>query len=300
MPAEGMPFRPHEEILRFEEIARMVRVAASCGVRRLRLTGGEPLVRRHVCRLVEMLAGVPGIEDLALTTNGILLDRYAEPLKDVGLSRLNISLDTLDRAKFQRISRRDELPRVLAGIEAARRAGFEKIKLNAIAIRGLSEEDLVPLARFALERGMELRFIEYMPLDGDGRWRPDQVLSADEILRLLARAFGPLEAVVEPDSRAPATRYHLARGAGIVGIVRSVSHPFCETCSRLRLTAEGKVRNCLFATEEWDVRGPMRSGATDQQLADILRRAISAKKQAHGSDDGQFAVSVRTMHQIGG
>ncbi len=300
MPAEGVEFKPHADILTFEEIERSVRVAVKLGVRKLRLTGGEPLVRRGICRLVEMLAAVDCVDDLAMTTNGVLLAQYAENLKRAGLQRLNISLDTLSREKFREIARRDALPRVLEGIAAARRAGFGHIKLNAVALRGQSEDDVVPLARFAREQGFELRFIEFMPLDGENRWQSGRVLSGEQILRLLTDGIGPLEPIVESDARVPATEYRFVDGIGRVGIIASVSEPFCNRCGRLRLTAEGRLRNCLFSTEEWDVRDLLRRGATDEQLADLIRAAICAKKAEHGTDGGHFARPERAMYQIGG
>jgi cyclic pyranopterin phosphate synthase len=258
------------------------------------------LVRKNICDLVEMLAKVPGIQDLAMTTNGVALAEFAASLKNAGLQRLNISLDTLDPRKFQNSSRRDALRRVLKGVEAARRAGFRQIKLNALAIRGITEEDVVPLARFAFERDLEIRFIEYMPLDGQCQWRPGQVLPGEEIIEILSNALGPLEPVVEPGSRAPATRYRFPDGLGTVGIVPSVSRPFCDRCNRLRLTAEGKIRNCLFATEEWDARAAIRNGATDEQLAELVRESVLGKQPARGSNDGTLVRSSRAMHQIGG
>ncbi len=300
MPEEGVAFRRHGEILRFEEIRRFVEVAARLGIRQVRLTGGEPLVRRDVCRLVEMLAAVRGVDDLAMTTNGILLPQYAEALKGAGLARLNISLDTLDRDKFRRISRRDELPRVLQGIEAARQAGFRKIKINALAVRDFTEEEVVPLARFARDRGLELRFIEFMPLDGDDRWSAGQVLPGPEILAILGEAFGRLEPIAQDGSRAPATQYRFPDGGPPVGLISTVSDPFCRRCSRLRLTAEGQLRNCLFAPKEWDARGVLRTGGTDEQLATLIGDAVRAKKEKHGSASGRFCRSGRSMHQIGG
>jgi len=300
MPAEGVEFRQHEEILSYEEIARFARVAARLGIRKLRLTGGEPLLRKGAVRLVEMLAAVPGIDDLAMTTNGMFLDQYAEALKTAGLHRLNVSLDTLDPAQFYRISGSNELFRVLDGIAAARRAGFERIKLNALAIRGWTDDEILPLARFAREHGLELRFIEFMPIDGDGRWHSEQVLPGRKILEILSREIGPLEPVVPDGPRAAATVYRYADGGGRVGLIHSVSEPFCEHCNRLRLTADGKVRNCLFSSSQWDARTLLRSGGTDQQLAELIRAAVGRKKKAHGTDDGQFARSDRPMHQIGG
>ncbi len=300
MPAEGVLFRPHAEILSFEEIERFVRVAARLGIRKVRLTGGEPLVRKGICRLVRMVAAVPGIDDLAMTTNGILLDQYAELLKVAGLQRVNVSLDTLDPGQFSRISRRDELARVLAGIEAACRAGFRQIKLNVVALRGQTEAEVVPLARFARKHGLELRFIEFMPLDADERWTGESVLSGGEILALLADGIGPLEPVSEPESRAPATRYRFVGGGGSIGLICTVSRPFCDRCGRLRLTADGNLRNCLFSTAHWDVRALVRSGASDEQLATLIHDAVCGKKERHGSDAGELASTDCPMYQIGG
>ena len=300
MPEEGVAFKPHAEILSFEEIERLVRVAAALGVRKVRLTGGEPMVRRGICRLVEMLASVKGVDDLAMTTNGVLLAEYAGSLRRAGLRRLNVSLDTLDRDKFRELARRDELPRVLEGIAAAERAGYQEIKLNAVALRGQSEADVVPLARFARDRGFDLRFIEFMPLDADRRWQPGRVLPGDEILRRLTEGIGPLEPIDGSDRRAPATEYRFADGIGRVGVICSVSRPFCDRCGRLRLTAEGRLRNCLFATGEWDLRELLRSGGSDQQLAERMRDAVLAKRAERGADGGQFAEPGKAMYRIGG
>ena len=300
MPAEGVEFRPHEDILTYEEIERFVRVLTQMGVRKVRITGGEPLVRKNIPRLVEMLARIEQIEDLALTTNGILLDSCAKPLKAAGLKRLNISLDTLDRKKFEEITRRDELPRVLEGIAAAKQAGFETIKLNALAIRGLTEDQIVPLTLFAREHGLQVRFIEFMPVDADRQWDKTQVLSADEILKILAEQIGPLEPVQGNGSRAAATEYQFLDHGDRIGLVRSVTSPFCSHCGRLRLTADGKLRNCLFSDQQWDIRSPLRAAATDQQLAELAHSAVRAKQQIRGANHGHFAQPDRSMHQIGG
>jgi len=300
VPAEGVQCRPHAEILTYEEIERFVRVVAGLGIRKIRLTGGEPLVRKDVVRLVEMIARVPGIDDLAMTTNGIFLNRYAEALKTAGLMRLNISLDTLSPEKFREITRCDELPRVLEGIAAAGRAGFDRIKLNALAIRDLSEDDVVPLARFAREHHLELRFIEFMPVDGDRKWSGDRVLSGGEILQMLSREIGPLEPASSNGSSAAARQFRYVDGGGCVGVVRSVSEPFCAKCNRLRLTSDGNIRNCLFSRQKWEVRPLLRSDASDGQLAELIRAAVGAKTLARGTDDGRFARSDRPMHQIGG
>jgi len=300
MPEEGVQFKPHSAILTFEEIERFVRVIAGLGVGKLRVTGGEPLVRRGICRLVKMLSAVPGIAEVAMTTNGILLGEYAQELRAAGLTRLNISLDTLDRERFRQLSRRDELPRVLEGIAAAQRAGFTQIKLNAVAIRGQSEDDVAPLARFARQNGFELRFIEFMPLDGDNRWERSRVLPGKEILRLLASAIGPLEPVADAESRAPANEYRFSDGLGRVGIIASVSEPFCDRCGRLRLTAEGMLRNCLFSTEGWDAKSLLRSGADDDALRNLIGQAVRAKKRQRGTDEGPFAETRQAMYEIGG
>jgi GTP 3',8-cyclase len=300
MPAENVRFKPRSEILTFEEIERFVQVVARLGIRKLRLTGGEPLVRRDLSRLVARLARVPGIDDLALTTNGILLAEQAADLKAAGLARLNVSLDTLNPETFERISRRQGLERVLAGIEAARQVGFEKIRLNAIAIRGVTEPEIVPLARFARELHVELRFIEFMPLDADAKWDNAQVLSGDEILRAIEAGVGPLEPLPVENPHQPATDYRYRDGGGRVGFINPVTHPFCGDCNRLRLTAEGQVRNCLFSIEEWDARRLLRGGATDDDLAELVRACVAAKRAGHGINSDEFLKPERAMFQIGG
>lgn len=301
MPTEGVQFRSHAEILSYEEIERFVRVAAGLGIRKIRLTGGEPLVRKDVPRLVEKLAAVPGIEELAMTSNGVLLGQFADRLKAAGLDRLNISLDTLRRDKFQQITRRDELPNVLDGIVAAQlAAGFRQIRLNAVAIRGLSEEEIVPLVRFARDHDLELRFIEFMPLDGDGQWNSERVLPPEEILRILSEALGLLDPISPDGSCAPASEYRFREGGGCIGLIRSVTRPFCSQCNRLRLTADGRLRNCLFSTQPRDVRTVLRSGESQRQLAQLIRIAVGTKKRARGTDDGELVRGDRPMHQIGG
>ena len=300
MPAENVRFMPRSEILSFEEIERFVRVVAQLGVRKLRLTGGEPLVRADVPALVEKLVAVPGIDEVALTTNGILLPEQARALKEAGLARLNISLDTLREETFQRISRREGLDRVLYGIAAAQEAGFGDIRINAVAIRGLTEDEIVPLARFALERGLEMRFIEYMPLDADGTWRTEQVLSGRDIRLALEAEFGPLIPLVRDDPSKPAVDYRLASGPGRIGFINPVSEPFCGDCNRLRITAEGRIRNCLFSTVEWDARALLRGGASDDEIARLVRDCVAAKKAGHGIDSPDFLKPERAMYQIGG
>jgi GTP 3',8-cyclase len=300
MPNENVRFRPRHEILTFEEIERFVRVASQMGVRRLRLTGGEPLVRAELPRLVEMLAALPGIDDLALTTNGILLSDLAAELRSAGLERLNISLDTLSEEVFQKISRREGLDRVLAGIAAAQKVGFKNIRLNAIAIQGLTENEIIPLARFSRERGLELRFIEYMPLDAENQWQATDVLDGDTIRQILEAEFGPLVPVGRPHPSQPASDFEFADGRGRIGLIQPVSQSFCGACDRLRLTAEGQVRNCLFSTAEWDARAILRGDGTDDDLANLIRNCIEAKAPAHGINTIDFVRPERAMYQIGG
>ncbi len=300
MPADDVVFRPREEILSFEEIVRFVRVVAALGVNKLRLTGGEPLVRQGLPQLVRMLVEVPGIEEVALTTNGVLLAGLAHELKQAGLTRLNISLDALDRETFRRITRRDVYDRVLEGIRAARAAGFQRIRINAVAIRGITEQQVVPFGRFAREEGYEVRFIEYMPLDAENHWERRRVLPGEEIRRILEAEFGPLEPAPRPDPSQPAVDYVFADGRGRIGFINPVSEPFCHECNRLRLTAEGQVRNCLFSLQEWDARALLRGGGSDEQLAALVYECIQGKKPGHGIDDPNFLRPQRAMYQIGG
>lgn len=300
MPERDVEFVPRAEILTFEEIERFVRIAASLGVSKVRITGGEPLVRRGLDGLVRRLAQIPGIRDLALTTNGLLLAEQAQALYDAGLRRLNVHLDTLDRERFSRISRRDELGRVLAGLEAARRAGFGPIKINAVAVKGLTEPDIVPLARFGREHGYQVRYIEFMPLDAQGLWDRSRVLLMEDILRILAAEFGPLEPVPDPDPRAPALEYRFPDGRGSVGFIASVSRPFCLNCNRIRLTADGHLRYCLFALEETDVKRLLRSGAADDEVREVIRRTVASKWIGHEIQQANFVPPPRPMYAIGG
>jgi cyclic pyranopterin phosphate synthase len=300
MPEEAVEFAPRQEILTFEEIERFVRVAATLGVNKLRLTGGEPLLRRDLPRLIERLASVPGIKDLALTTNAVLLQQHAQALHDAGLRRLNIHLDTLDRERFKQITRRDDLPRVLAGIEAAVRVGFERIKFNVVAVKGLVEPDIVPLARYCRERGFEPRFIEFMPLDSQSLWDRRKVLTADEMIAMISGEIAPLVEVPDRDPRAPATEFAYADGGGRVGFIASVSKPFCLNCNRIRLTSDGKIRYCLFAIEETDVKDLLRSGASDEAIAAAIRQNISEKWLGHEINSAKFVPPPRPMYSIGG
>jgi cyclic pyranopterin phosphate synthase len=300
MPAENVEFRPREELLRFEEMVRFVRIVTHLGVDKIRLTGGEPLVRHDVPDLVRMLAAIPGIRDIALTTNGILLAEQANALKGAGLHRLNVSLDALSEETFERIARRKGLQRVLEGIFAAQQAGFDRIRLNAVSIRGITEVEIVPLAKFARQYGLELRFIEYMPLDAEHHWNHDQVLSGSEVRQIIHHEVGPLDALPVADPSQPATDFAYTDGGGRVGFINPVTQPFCGDCNRLRLTAEGQVRNCLFSTVEWDARALLRGGGTDDEIAALVVACVGAKKIGHGIDTPQFVRPQRAMYQIGG
>lgn len=300
MPDENLTFLPRDELLEFEEILRFVKVVAPMGVAQLRITGGEPLVRRDLNKLIAQLSKVPLIGDLALTTNGILLAEHAQILRDAGLERINISLDAMSEETFKKISRRDGLDQVFEGIFAARRVGFRKIRLNAVAIRGLTEPEIVPLGRFARQHDLELRFIEFMPLDAERNWDQDQVLSGADIRRQLEAEFGRLEPVPREDPSQPAIDFRFVDGQGRIGFINPVSEPFCGDCNRLRITAEGQVRNCLFSTVDWDARQLMRNGGTDEELAQLVRDCVGAKKVGHGIDSDEFIRPQRAMYQIGG
>jgi len=300
MPNENVQFKPRDELLTFEEIAHFVRVMAGVGVQKVRLTGGEPLVRHKLPELVEQLATIPGIDDLALTTNGLLLADHAEELKRAGLNRLNISLDGLKEETFQKIARRSGIDRVLEGISVAQRLGFRKIRINAVAIAGISEEEVVPLGRFARDQDLEVRFIEFMPLDAEGNWNSSQVLSGAKIRTMLEDAIAPLNPLRIEDPSQPATDYEFADGFGRIGFINPVSEPFCDACNRLRITAEGQVRNCLFSMQEWDVRALLRNHGSDKEIIELVRDCIAAKKPGHGIDSDEFVRPDRAMYQIGG
>src|SRR6202453_4432176 len=300
MPEEDVKYAPREEILTFEEIERFVRVAVSLGVSKIRVTGGEPLVRKDLPLLVAKLCAIEGVRDIALTTNGVLLARHAQALYDAGLRRLNIHLDTLDRERFLKITRRDDLCKVLQGIETAQRVGFGPIKINAVAVKNLVEPDIVPLARYGREQGIDVRFIEFMPLDSQGLWARENVLSADEIIETLSREILPLMEIPGRDPRAPATEYRYADGVGSVGFIASVTRPFCLNCNRIRLTSDGKLRYCLFAIEETDVRALLRNGAPDAEIAATIRETVHKKWLGHEINSSKFIAPPRPMYSIGG
>jgi cyclic pyranopterin phosphate synthase len=299
MPAEGLPWIDRADLLTFEEIERVVRILSGMGVGDVRLTGGEPLVRRELWRLVGMLKAIDEVEEISLTTNGYLLERQAESLVRAGVDRFNVSIDSLQRDRFFEQTRRDSLPQVLRGIEAlARFPEAHPIKVNAVAIRGFTEQEILPFARFAREQPYEIRFIEFMPLDGDRNWKADDVLTGREIRDAIHAAY-PLE----PEPREPsatARTYRFADGRGRIGFINPVSEPFCGDCNRIRLTADGKLRTCLFSLNETDLRGPMREGASDAELERIVRAAVWRKELKHHVGEPGFIQPARSMSAIGG
>ena len=300
MPAEGLQWLGRDEILTFEEIARLVRVLARVGVEEVRLTGGEPLVRRDLPVLVEMLAGVDGVSDLSLTTNGVLLDRLAGALVEAGLRRLNVSLDTLNHVRFAEITRRDALDAALRGLEEAERyPQLRPIKINCVAVKGFTETEVPALAELARRKPYVVRFIEFMPLDADEAWREDDVLTGGEIRAIIEQQYGPLEELPAKAS-STARRFRFADGAGELGFVNPVSEPFCSTCDRIRLTADGQLRTCLFSRREWDLKKPLRDGASDDELLDLIRFAVRHKELKHRINDPGFVRASRSMSQIGG
>ncbi len=299
MPAEGLPWLERDALLRFEEIARLVRVLSEMGVHDVRLTGGEPLVRRDFPQLAGMLAALPHVHDLSVTTNGFLLERDAAALIEAGVNRFNVSIDSLQRDRFYELTRRDALPRVLAGLEALGRfPQAHPIKINAVALRDFTEEEALPFARFAREHPYEVRFIEFMPLDADHTWTRDQVLSGEELRAIIDAEF-PLEPV-EREPSATARVWRFADGRGQIGFINPVSEPFCSDCNRIRLTAEGNLRTCLFSHAETSLRDPMRAGASDDELAQVVRDAVWRKELKHRVNEPGYVQPARTMSAIGG
>jgi cyclic pyranopterin phosphate synthase len=298
MPAEGLNWLPKDQILTFEEITRVVGVFVGLGVRSIKLTGGEPTVRHDFPALVGMLREANPDLELSMTTNGILLDRLAGPLAEAGLDRVTVSCDSLMRHRFAEMTRRDALDRVLAGIEAAKRAGLTPIKINCVVIAGTNDDEVVDFAKWARETGFEVRFIEYMPLDAEHHWERAKVMPSAQILDAID-AVHPL--VPEGDGAEPATLYRFADGEpGAIGMIPSVTEPFCDTCNRLRLTAEGQLRACLFSLDEADLREPLRSGATDQEIEAVIRKAVWGKWEGHKINHPDFQRPSRSMSMIGG
>ena len=296
MPEEGLQWLDRSEVLTFEEIERIARLFADrYGFDSIRLTGGEPTVRAHLPVLVGKLAKLP--VDLALTTNGVTLALVAHDLAAAGLHRVNVSLDSLRRGRVVELTRRDVLDRVLEGIDAALAAGLRPVKLNAVVVRGVNDDEVVELAQFGRERGVDVRFIEFMPLDADGGWQPDLVVPAAEIVGAIAEHW-PVEPVVRGHD--PAQRWRYLDGAGEIGVIPSVTDAFCGSCDRVRLTADGQLRSCLFAVEETDLRAPMRAGASDDDLAALIEDTVARKWAGHGITEVDFSRPRRSMSQIGG
>ena len=296
---EDMTFRPRAELMSDEEIITIVRMMAALGINKIRLTGGEPTVRPHVVEIVRQIARIPGIRDIAMTTNAILLPQLAEPLARAGLKRVNISLDTLNPRKFKFITRWGDLDKVLAGIEAAEAAGLKPIKLNAVVTRGFNEEDVVDLARLTLGREWDIRFIEVMPFGSEADFAQSVVVRSQETKERIEAALGPLHPISGHDPRDPARPYRLAGARGTIGFISSVSEPFCESCNRLRLTADGKLRLCLLRDGEFDILTPLRAGQPVEEIKQAILDAAYYKPWGHGLPDGVIPTS-RLMNQIGG
>ncbi len=299
MPAEGMQWLEREEMLSFEEIQRLVALMTRIGIEDVRLTGGEPLARREFPRLASMLADIGGVRDLSLTTNGYLLERDAAELAAAGIQRVNVSIDSLQRDRFFQITRRDALPQVLRGLRAiAAQPRIRRVKVNALGIRGFTEEEIVPFCELARSSGIQVRFIEFMPLDADHAWSRDQVLSGAEIREVIESRYRLVERPREPS--ATARVFGFTDGAGEIGFVNPVSEPFCADCNRIRLTSDGKLRTCLFSLNETDLRDPMRAGASDSELVDLIRDAVWRKELKHRINQPGFVQPERTMSAIGG
>jgi cyclic pyranopterin phosphate synthase len=301
MPAEGLDWLPRPELLTDDEVVRLVRVAVELlGIREVRFTGGEPLLRRGLTGIVAQVTALAPRPMLSLTTNGIGLTRMARPLRDAGLDRVNVSLDTLRPETFVRLARRDRLADVLAGLTEAEAAGLAPVKVNTVLMRGVNDDEAVDLLRWCLDRGYELRFIEQMPLDAQHGWDRSQMVTAEETLGRLADAFQLEPEGAEARGSAPAETWVVDGGPGRVGVIGTVTRPFCGTCDRVRLTADGQVRNCLFAREESDLRAALRGGAGDAELADRWRAAMWTKRAGAGIDDAAFLQPARPMSAIGG
>ncbi len=299
MPADNVEFMDRSNLLTFEEIYRVVTVASGLGINRIRLTGGEPLMRKDLPTLIKMINEVEGINDIALTTNAFFLKDQAQSLLDAGLKRLNVSLDSLDPDKFRDVNRRDCLQSVLDGLDAARNIGFKSIKINAVAVRNFSETEIMGLIEMGRSEGFEIRFIEFMPLDSDKMWERDKVLFGHEIVGLIKEKYElvPIDNSLEIG---PASEYNFADGKGKIGIITAVSNPFCDHCNRIRMTADGKLRTCLFSTDETNLKEMIRSGKSDADIAETIRQAVLVKEPGHKINLENFERPARAMHAIGG
>ncbi|HEX2911800.1 MAG TPA: GTP 3',8-cyclase MoaA [Chloroflexia bacterium] len=302
MPAEGLQWLKRNEILSFEEIEKLVRLLVSMGVEQVRLTGGEPTVRKDLPELIRNLSKIEGLKSLSLTTNGFLLKSMAKSLAEAGLTRINVSIDSLVREKFFQLTRRDTLQQVLEGLEELEKyPQISPIKINAVAMRNFTEDEIVPFAMLARRKPYIVRFIEFMPLDADELWDRNSVLSGDEIKAIIEREVMPLVPVLSADPAETATKYRFADGIGEMGFINPVSHPFCSSCDRIRITAEGMLRTCLFAHVETDLKTPLRNGSSEEVLEEIIRRAVWKKEMKHYINDGEaFKRTKRSMSQIGG
>jgi cyclic pyranopterin phosphate synthase len=299
MPADNVEFMDRSSLLSFEEIQRIAQIVSRMGINRLRLTGGEPLMRKNLPVLIKMLSEVDGIDDIAMTTNAYFLKDQAQSLKDAGIKRLNVSLDALDPEKFRDVNRRDCLQSVLDGLDTARKVGFKSIKINAVAVRNFSETEIMGLVEMGRSEGFEIRFIEFMPLDSDKIWERDKVLFGHEIIDMIKENYEliPIDNSLEIG---PASEYNFADGKGKVGIITAVSNPFCDHCNRIRMTADGKLRTCLFSTNETDLKELIRSGATDENIINALNQAVLIKEPGHKINLDDFERPTRAMHAIGG
>jgi len=299
MPKEGISLLGHQDVLSFEEIERIASAAARLGISRVRITGGEPLVRKGVIELSGELMKLPGIEDVSLTTNGTLLTEHAAALRRAGMRRINISLDTLDAEKYKKITRGGDIQKVLDGISAARREGFSPIKINVVAMRGINDDEIAEFARLTIERPVHIRFIEFMPIDIATDWDKNSFISSSET-RGIIRSVGTLNPVDRCNKSGPAEMYRLEGAAGQLGFISPLSNHFCDTCNRMRLTADGKLRTCLFSDQEIDLKEVLRSGVTDQVLEQTISEAIKSKPKGHSISEPSFKKCRRNMSAIGG
>ncbi|MBC8233605.1 GTP 3',8-cyclase MoaA [bacterium] len=299
MSKDGVEYYDRSEILAFEEIKRLSEIFVGLGVNKIRLTGGEPLIRRDITKLIQNLNGIEGLKDLSLTTNGFMLKDLAQELYTAGLKRINISLDTLNPQKFAHLTQRDALHRVLEGLDVAEKCGFSPIKINVVAIRGFTEDEILDFARMAKTTTFIVRFIEFMPLDMDDRWKKITFIPGEEIVDKINTAY-PLESLEASPNSDAAKRYRFKDGLGEIGIVASVSEPFCGNCNRLRLTADGKLRTCLFSLDEIDLKLPMRNGASNEELKEVIIEAVRNKEPGHGIHTIGFVKPKRSMSMIGG
>jgi len=299
MPADNVDFMDRSKLLSFEELTRIATIVSKMGIHRLRLTGGEPLMRKDLPQLIKMLSGVEGIDDIAMTTNAFFLKEHAKSLKEAGLKRLNVSLDALDPEKFKHVNRRDCLQQVLDGLQEASQVGFQSIKINAVAMKNFSETEIIRLIEMGRSDGFEVRFIEFMPLDSDRAWERDKVLFGHEIVDLIRKKHDliPVENSLEIG---PASEYEFADGKGKIGIITAVSNPFCDHCNRIRMTADGKLRTCLFSADETNLKELVRSGASDATIVETIQQAVRIKEPGHKINLDDFERPQRAMHAIGG